>query len=39
MEGVPNGVYIDTEENRESIRKSLKKYPEYKKWCYSLYPW
>lgn len=39
MEGVPNGVYIDTEENRELIRKSLEKYPEYKRWCYSLYPW
>lgn len=32
LDGVPNGVYVDTEENREIIAKMLNLYPEYKKW-------
>lgn len=32
MEGVPNGVYVDTEENRKIITKMLSLYPKYKKW-------
>lgn len=32
LEGVPNGVYVDTEENRNIITKMLKRYPEYKQW-------
>lgn len=32
MEGVPNDVYVDTEENREIISKMLIAYPDYKKW-------
>lgn len=32
LEGVPNGVYVDTEENRNIIAKMLKRYPEYKQW-------
>lgn len=31
MEGVPNGVYVDTEENRNIITEMLILYPEYKK--------
>lgn len=34
MEGVPNGVYIDTLENREIIKEMLEKFPEYKKYGY-----
>lgn len=37
MVGVPNGVYLDTEENREIIVEMLEKYPEYKKWGYTKY--
>jgi len=29
LEGVPDGVYIDTEENRRIIADMLKLYPEY----------
>jgi hypothetical protein len=29
MDGVPDQVYIDTEENRRSISEMLIKYPEY----------
>lgn len=32
LEGIPDGVYVDTEENREIIAKMLNLYPEYKKW-------
>lgn len=32
LEGVPDGVYVDTEENRAIITKMLIIYPEYKKW-------
>ena len=32
MEGVPDGVYLDTIENRSIIVKALEKQPEYKKW-------
>lgn len=35
MEGVPNGVYLDTPENRDIIKQSLEDFPEYKKWCYT----
>lgn len=31
MDGVPDQVYIDTEDNREIIISMLEKYPEYKK--------
>lgn len=31
MEGVPDQVYVDTEENRQIIIDMLEKYPEYKK--------
>ena len=31
MEYVPDGVYLDTPENREVIWKNLEAYPEYKK--------
>ncbi len=31
MEHVPDGVYVDTPENREVIQKNLETYPEYKK--------
>ncbi len=30
MEGVPDGVYVDTPENRAAILDSLEKYPEYR---------
>lgn len=30
MEGVLDGTYIDTEENRETIIKILEQYPKYK---------
>lgn len=30
MDGVPNQVYIDTEENRKVIIEMLEKYPEYR---------
>lgn len=30
LEGVPDGVYVDTDENRERISKALTLYPEYK---------
>ena len=30
MEHVPDGVYVDTPENREVIQKNLEAYPEYK---------
>ena len=30
MEGVPDGVYIDTPENRDAIIAGLEKYPEYR---------
>ena len=30
MEFVPNGVYLDTEENRKTILEMLEKFPEYK---------
>lgn len=33
MEGVPDRVYLDTEENRDVIIKMLVKYPEYEKWA------
>ena len=29
MEGVPDRTYVDTDENRDIIRRMLKKYPEY----------
>jgi len=32
MPGVPDGVYIDSEENRKHIEAMLKRYPEYKQW-------
>jgi hypothetical protein len=32
FEGVPDGVYVDTEENRNIINKMLNIHPEYKKW-------
>ena len=32
LEGVPDGVYVDSEENREIIAKKVQQYPEYKKW-------
>jgi hypothetical protein len=32
MDGVPDRVYIDTEDNRKIIIETLEKYPEYKKW-------
>lgn len=32
MPDVPDGVYIDSEENRKHIEAMLKQYPEYKKW-------
>ena len=32
MDGVPNQVYINTEENKKTITEMLIKYPEYKKW-------
>ena len=32
LEGIPDGVYVDTEENRNIIAKMLILYPEYKKW-------
>lgn len=32
MQGVPDGVYIDTPRNREIIKNSLELSPEYKKW-------
>ena len=31
MEHVPDGVSVDTPENREVIQKNLEAYPEYKK--------
>lgn len=31
MEDVPKGVYVDTDENREIIKKMLNIYTEYKK--------
>ncbi len=30
LEGVPDGVYIDTEENRKIIKNMLEIYPEYR---------
>ena len=33
MDGTPDGVYIDTEENRKIIIEMLAKYPEYRKWA------
>lgn len=30
MEDVPDGVYVDTPENRAAILESLEKYPEYR---------
>ncbi len=30
MENVPDGVYVDTPENRTAILDSLEKYPEYR---------
>ena len=30
MDGVPDGVYLDTEENRAAILLGLQKYPEYR---------
>lgn len=32
MDGVPDGVYLDTEENRKIILERLEQFPEYKKW-------
>lgn len=32
MRFVPDGVYVDTPENRKIIKKALELYPEYKKW-------
>lgn len=32
MDGVPDGVYLDTIENRNIINKVLEEQPEYKKW-------
>ncbi len=31
MDGVPDGVYVDTPENRAVIEKGLEKWPEYRK--------
>lgn len=31
MEGVPDGVYVDTPENRKVIQEGLAKWPEYRK--------
>ena len=31
MENVPDGVYVDTEENRKIIKEMLNVYPEYMK--------
>ena len=33
MEDVPDGVYLDTEENRKAILRGLQQYPEYKNVC------
>lgn len=30
MKGVPDGVYIDTKENRKIIKDMLEKFPEYR---------
>ena len=30
MDGVPDGVYLDTPENREIIHAALEKFPEYR---------
>ena len=30
MEDVPDGIYLDTEENREAILRGLRQYPEYR---------
>lgn len=30
MEDVPDGIYLDTPENRAAIQDSLEKYPEYR---------
>lgn len=30
MENVPDGVYVDTPENRAALIENLEKYPEYK---------
>ena len=30
MSGVPDGVYVDTLENRATIQKNLLRYPEYR---------
>lgn len=32
MNAVPDGVYLDTQENRDIIVKMLKQYPKYEKW-------
>ena len=32
MGGIPDGIYIDTPENRELIRKGLGLYPDYRNW-------
>ena len=32
MDGIPDGIYIDTPENRELIRKGLGLYPDYRNW-------
>lgn len=31
VDGIPDGVYVDTDENREIINKMLTLYPEYKR--------
>lgn len=35
MDGVPNGVYIDTLENRKVIVEQLEKYPCYKQYGFN----
>ena len=32
QDGIPDGIYIDTPENRELIRKGLGLYPDYRNW-------
>ena len=38
MDGIPDGIYIDTPENRELIRKGLGLYPDYRNWRDDLDP-
>lgn len=39
MEDVPDGVYIDTEENRKIIKRMLELYPKYRRPAKSLAPY